>query len=252
MQYTTRQKELGHEVAGALLDYFSTHDMGGCALAYSGGLDSSVLALLSGKGSRAYTVGSADSKDLRNTNTGRELLGIETVNIPVEKLDLEGYVANLREIDPKLSRRDIGFEMVLAIVLDHIEEETLITGQGADELFYGYHRMAEDPSMTNDWHMNKLIKETFPREKAIADFFGKRLVTPYLDSGVDQILQYVEREVHFAGDVNKVILRCAALELGLPESLVSVKKTAAQYGSGIMKTLRSTPAWSELPESSHE
>lgn len=248
MQFTPPQEELGQAVAEALKKYFASHDVSGCALAYSGGLDSTVLAFLSGEKVKKYTAGSVNSKDIKNTEAGRNAIGFETLNIETEDLDLERYISILKEVDPNISRRDIGFEMVLAIVLDKIEEDILITGQGADELFYGYHRLAEDPSLTNEWHMNKLIKDTFPREKAIADFFGKKLVTPYLDSGIDEILQSVKRDEHFSGQTNKVILRFAALKLGIPEEIVLVKKTAAQYGSGIMKRLKSLPSWSELPE----
>lgn len=249
MQFSPRQKELGHEVAEALRDYFTKHDLSGSALAYSGGLDSTVLAYLSGMKVRGYSVGTSNSRDAGNIEEGRKILGIDLVRIHADEIDLDRYISILKEVDPSISRRDIGFEMVLAIVLDNIEEGTLITGQGADELFYGYHRLAEDASLTNEWHMNKLIKETFPREKAIADFFGKRLTTPYLDSGIDRILLPAGRNDHFAGEVNKAILRCAALELGLPEELAKVKKTAAQYGSGIMKRLKPLPSWKELPES---
>lgn len=249
MQFTPRQKELGQEVAEAFRDYFSTRDVSGFALAYSGGLDSTVLAYLSGSKVRGYTVGTENSRDSRNVDAARNILGIDLVRISADDIELDRYISILREVDPNISKRDIGFEMVLAIVLDNIEENTLITGQGADELFYGYHRLAEDASLTNEWHMNKLIKETFPREKAIADFFGKKLVTPYLDSGIDQILHPVGRDDHFSGEVNKAILRCAALEFGLPEELVNVKKTAAQYGSGIMKRLKALPSWNDLPES---
>lgn len=250
MQFTPRQRELAKEVAEALRTYFSTHDVSGFSLAYSGGLDSTVLAHLSGSKVRGYSVGTANSRDMGNIEAGRKSIGIGIVRIPADDIDLDRYVSLLKEIDPDISRRDIGFEMVLAIVLDNIEEDSLITGQGADELFYGYHRLAGDATLTNEWHMDKLMKETLPREKAIADYFGKKLATPYLDSGIDRILHPVGRDDHFSGEVNKAILRCAALELGLPEELAGVKKTAAQYGSGIMKRLKAMPSWKELPGSS--
>lgn len=252
MEFTTRQKELGRDVAHALRTYFSEHDVSGYFLAYSGGLDSTILAFL-GKGKvKAYTVGSANSRDIRNTKVGHSVIGIQTVEIPTEVLDLEKYISILREIDPSISRRDIGYEMVLAIILDNIPGDFLITGQGADELFYGYHRLAEDPELSNQWHINKLIRQTLPRENAIADFFGKKLVTPYLDSGIGQILEKASRDDHFSGETNKAILRFAGLELGVPEPLLEVRKTAAQYGSGIMKKLKSSPSWEKLPESSPE
>lgn len=252
MPFTDRQRELGHLVAEALGEYFSKHDVSGYSIGYSGGLDSTVLAYLGRKKLKAYTVGSSSARDVKNTEAGLRLMGIGAVRIPIEDLDLEKYISVLAEIDPRISKRDIGYEMVLAILLDHIEEERLVTGQGADELFYGYHRFAEDRELSNEWHLNKLIRETLPREKAIAEYFGKKLITPYLDSSIGQILETVERDEHFSGSVNKAILRHAALELGVPGALADVKKTAAQYGSGIMKKLKTSSSWNKLPESTQE
>lgn len=250
VQYSSRQIELGKEVAESLKTYFSEHEPGEYSLAYSGGLDSSILAFLSGNRAHHFTVGSKDSKDFRNTKTGKEVLGIHTQEIHVEDIDLSKYILLLREIDPKINRRDIGYELVLAVLLDNVPDNSLMTGQGADELFYGYHRLKENPELSNEWHINKLIRETLPREKAIADYFGKNLVTPYLDSGIEQVLHSVTRDEHFSGETNKAILRCAAAYLGVPENLFTVRKTAAQYGSGIMKKLKASSLWSSLPESS--
>ena len=38
--------------------------------------------------------------------------------------------------------------------------------------------------------------------------------------------------------MRKVALRFIAQELGLPEDISSMKKTAAQYGSGVMKVMK--------------
>ncbi len=244
--------ELGRLVGDSLRNYFTEHDVTGYYIAYSGGLDSSLLAYLGNHSLHGITVGSENSKDFRNMEKGTKVLGISPELIHIEDLDLGKYISFLREIDPVITRRDIGYELVLAIVLDHTQGDHLITGQGADELFYGYHRLAERPEDTNEWHINKLIRETLPREKAMADYFGKKLVTPYLDSGVGQILANVSRDEHFSGDTNKAILRSAALYLGMPESLVEVRKTAAQYGSGVMKLLKSSPLWKDLPEANPE
>ena len=248
MQFSARQKELGRLVGDALRNYFSEHDVSGYSIAYSGGLDSSLLAYLGDHRLHGLTVVSENSRDFRNMESGAKVLGIQPELIHIDDLDLEKYITILREIDPALTRRDIGYELVLAIVLDHTTGGHLITGQGADELFYGYRRLAERPEETNEWHINKLIRETLPREKVMAEYFGKKLVTPYLDSGIGQILSSVPRDEHFSGDTNKAILRSAALHVGMQESLVEVKKTAAQYGSGVMKKLRSSPYWKDLPE----
>lgn len=234
-------------MAEALRAFFSSLDREDYAIAYSGGLDSTILLSLCSKWAIPYTLGSEGSRDFTNSGANSGLLGSHPVRIEVESLDLGRYVDIIRSIDPEITKRDIGYEAVLAVLLDQIPEKNIITGQGADELFYGYRKLFDDPGMSNRQHLDKLANETLPRETALASHFGKKLVTPYLDSGIAEIIADVTRDDHFSGEYNKAILRSAGLELGLPESIITVRKTAAQYGSGILKKLKAGEYWQDLP-----
>ena len=246
MEFSDRQKELGSIVLNALRQHISALESRGLAISYSGGLDSTVLlALLEGK-AKPYTLGSADSRDLENSSKGSEATGVSVERIDLDSIDIEEYLSLLREIDPEIRKQDMGYELVLAVILDSIPEERIVTGQGADELFYGYHRFIDEPELTNSGHMEKLFSKTLPRERALAEHFGKTLVTPYLDPTILEAMEGTTREDHFSGDFNKAIVRYIGLEAGLPESIVYVKKKAAQYGSGMMKKLRENSIWSTL------
>ena len=243
MQFTSRQAELGELVLDKLTHFFSDNDLSDCALSYSGGLDSTILLALSPKSVRPYTLGDSGSRDYANSILGSDALDFKVTHFDLSRLDIDKYLSIIKEIDPDISRADIGYELVLAVILDLVPESRIMTGQGADELFYGYHRFIEDPEMSNEWHLRKLENETLRREKAIADHFGKQLVTPYLDAGLVGILSEVSRDDHFAEGYNKAILRYTGIKIGLPESVYTVRKTAAQYGSGMMKKLRTTSQW---------
>ena len=235
------------EVLKALREFFASKDLDGSAMAYSGGLDSSVLLALCPKSVIPYTLGDQGSRDFFNSMDGAMKLGFRPVSIPLSSVDLVKYVELVRSIDPGIRKKDLGYEVVLAILLDHVREDKVVTGQGADEIFYGYSIFRENPNMDNSLHMNKLYRETLPREQAIAEHYGKKLITPYLSSRIAEIMAGMGREANFAGECNKAILRSAAILAGIPQDIVERRKTAAQYGSGLMKKLKSLPLWSTLP-----
>ena len=208
------------------------------AVAFSGGLDSSVILALCPENFSAYVAGASDSGDVNSAIRASQLLGRNCREIIASRDDVVGYARTVMEIDPEIDLRDLGFETVLATVLDRTDEKTLITGQGADELFYGYSRFISDPGMTNKDSLEKLYKITLPRETRIASYFGKRLICPYLESGISEIPGISMRKNNISGTENKLILRQVASLQKIPSEIVTKKKRAAQYGSGFMKILK--------------
>lgn len=248
MIFTDQQQALGRKVLEALEGFFRSHDLEKASMAYSGGLDSSVLLALGPRTVVPYTLGDEGSRDYSNSSEGSSKLGFKAVSVPLALVDLDKYVEIVRAIDPGIRKKDLGYEVVLAILLDNMREDEVITGQGADEIFYGYGIFRENTRMDNSLHMKKLYGETLPREAAIAEYFGKKLITPYLSSGIQGIMEKVERETNFTGECNKAVLRSAAILAGMPLDIAARKKTAAQYGSGLMKKIRSTPIWKTFPQ----
>ena len=248
MIFSELQQDLGRKVLEALSDFYLAHDLGKASMAYSGGLDSSILLALSPKTVIPYTLGDEISKDHSNSSDGAQKLGFRVVSIPLNSVALESYVETVRRIDPGIRKKDIGYEVVLAILLDTIEEDELITGQGADEIFYGYNIFREHPDLDNSSHMKKLFEETLPREKALAENYGKKLITPYLSAEILKIMENIGRDTNFSGVANKAILRSAAVQAGIPDEMAERKKTAAQYGSGLMKKLKMLPVWNTFPQ----
>ncbi len=207
------------------------------ALAFSGGLDSTVLMVASGKTLVPYTAGFPESKDILNSRQTADILKFKMNEIQLNLESLRKYRDVVMELDPRTTLSEIGYEIVLSAVLDRTSEKTVVTGQGADEIFYGYRRFLDDSELMNSGHLEKLYVRTLPREKKIAAYYGKKLVTPYLDKQVTDLVSPFDRNAHIIGNRNKVILREVARCLGIPELITERPKKAAQFGSGVSKAL---------------
>jgi asparagine synthase (glutamine-hydrolysing) len=208
-----------------------------CAIAYSGGLDSSLLLALSNYRYIPYTLGFSDSRDIENVDKNSMILKIHVKKIILDDIDIKSYIEQLLEIDPKITRMEMGYELVLFILMDFIPEKFVVTGQGADELFYGYRRFIDNPRLKNDTYLNRLFNVTLPREKKMAEYYDKELITPYLSPGILKMRHSITRDINIQENRNKLILREVASRISLPEEIYNRPKSAAQYGSGINKYL---------------
>lgn len=209
----------------------------GAALAFSGGLDSSLLLHASDLSLIPYTVHHGISQDYVNSSKASELLGVHVNFISCSDDEVRKAAEEVRSMDNSISFSDLGYEVVLMLIIKNVNEKIIVTGQGADELFYGYSKYL-DGKLENLEDMEKLTSKTVPREKKMATIYGKTLVTPYLSTRIFEICGALNRDDFIKGGINKIPLREAAKKAGLPEEIYSVRKKAAQYGSGVQKVLR--------------
>jgi len=208
------------------------------ALAFSGGLDSGILAyLMRDCNVKLYTVGVEGSRDVENAEEASNLLGLELQIIEINEYDILEGILFLKRIDPSISALEVSFELPLYFVCSYADERDIYTGQGSDELFGGYSKYLENPNlMVEDF--NRLMAKTKPREMKIATLLGKELHTPYLDKRIIEFASNLPRELKIKNRVRKYILREAARYLGVPNEIVKREKKAAQYGSGIWKIMK--------------
>lgn len=207
------------------------------AIAFSGGIDSTLLMHLSNHNLHAYTVGIKGSMDIDNAVYVSGNLGFDIKKVEInEEIVLEA-LKSLKKLDPSITKVEAGYESVLYISLLNAEEQKVITGQGSDELFYGYRKYI-DGIESNSEDIKKLQNRTLPRETKIAAFLGKELVTPYLSPCVMDLSARLRREDCIFNGINKMVVRKAAVMSGLPEEIAFRPKKAAQYGSGIQKIIR--------------
>ena len=208
---------------------------------FSGGLDSSFVALLASKYSDVvlYTAGAEGSPDLEWARKAADKLG----------LPLREYVFDLDDVREAVPRVVFAIEepnpMNLAIGLPlyfatktarNDGTKVLLSGQGADELFGGYAKYLEMPELM-ELDLRELSERNLARDDKIAMLNSVEGRFPFLGLPVVSAALNIPVELKIENGLRKAVLRKAAVKAGLPEELAMREKKAAQYGSHSQKLL---------------
>jgi asparagine synthase (glutamine-hydrolysing) len=223
---------------------------------FSGGLDSSYLALLLKEISenvplkiKLYAVGVEGSKDVEAAIYASKFLNMDLeICTLTEEMIREALPSVVNAIgDDNLMKVGVGLTTYFAtkmVAKDNIN--VAISGQGADELFGGYKRYLE--SFVNDT-LNYDIREdisnmyhvNLERDDACAMLNSVEIRLPFLDKKLVELALNIpdnKKIVSMHDDMRKSILRKLAFEEGLDYEIAYRPKKAAQYGTGIDKVLR--------------
>jgi len=208
------------------------------AVAYSGGLDSSVVVALAKElaGVRGYTCAVPGSFDDKHVPEAARLDGIETATIHLADADLVKYIVRSAGVLGTVSPVPIAYTIPVLCALDGCRERLLLVGSGADELFGGYAKYQghSDPEASMSSDLVKTLAEA-QLLQVEAGRLGKRIGFPFTDEAVIMAALSipVERKVDVSG--RKLVLRDIG-KLLAPHSADKPKK-AAQYSSGVMKEM---------------
>ena len=214
------------------------------AVAFSGGLDSGIVAAITKEYARSvklYTAGVQDAYDVLESRDVAAKLGIEWEHILISESDLEDCIKDMIGVTGTVNPITLSFEIPLYYVSKTVKEKFIIGGQGADELFAGYSKyvgLPEDEFRDlREADMARLFNETLGHERMVSEHFGKTVLYPYLDKEVMDVVGKIDMADLIPGDVRKENLRKVAENIGQPE-VAAKKKKAAQYGSGAMNLFR--------------
>jgi asparagine synthase (glutamine-hydrolysing) len=83
-----------------------------------------------------------------------------------------------------------------------------------------------------------MYKRDLLRDYPIARALSCEIRTPFLDEDVIRLAMSMPSSLKISETEKKIILRKAAIFLGLPKRFAMRKKRAAQYGSGFDRELR--------------
>jgi len=221
-------------------------------IAFSGGVDSTVLAVICSKleyDITLLTIGFEDSHDILFSKKINEFL----------KLPHKIYTIALdefEEISPKINQKiktdnlswnenSIAFYFV-AKLANKLGIKNVITANGIDELFCGYNAY-RDAIKQGEQYVMELMEKKLENEKnmmiAVNDVtseFNVKLIQPFLD---DDFISFAKKiplseKITDPDDLlRKHIVRRLALDIGVPEESATKRKKALQYGTQIHKSL---------------
>lgn len=210
----------------------------------SGGLDSSIITALSQKYSdniHYFILGSKSGDDAKMANLMIDRFNLKNITrIPLPKKDelkrlIHEVVYYTESYNPSIISNGLA-TYLLSKEAKNQEIKVVLSGEGADELFGGYHYNLN----TNQWKLKQesLIKDMHFTELRRLDLSSMahsiEVRCPFLDQQVREFAENLKIEDVFQSKINKVLLRKTFAHM-LPSEISFRKKTSLDVGSGIRK-----------------
>jgi asparagine synthase (glutamine-hydrolysing) len=216
------------------------------AVAFSGGLDSSVVARCATRHARvvACTAFAAGAGDAVRARGGAGALGIDLV---AKELTRSTVAKELESIDlpfePTLMDRSLWcLYSTVSKSASEAGAKVLLLGQMADELFGGYAKYAETLKSQGEAAAKKMMEADANEYAARGRIRDVSACKPWAEARFPfearQIVEFADAlpmDFKVRDDERKAVLRRAAVVLGVPEEVAAAPKKAAQYSSGVQK-----------------
>jgi len=208
----------------------------------SGGLDTSILALLASKHNpdlKAFTVAFGESPDLEYSKKIARQLNLEHRILALTEKNL---IANIRptieilhSFDPMEIRNSVAIYSGLKFAKKYTS--SIMTGDGADELFFGYSYLKKMNEEELRRYSSRLYKVMHFSSMNLGMELGIQVRAPYLSKDIKDFAIGLDPQLKIRGGIGKWILR-KAYENDLAEEFIWRKKAPIEYGSGTAKLRR--------------
>lgn len=222
------------------------------AVSFSGGVDSSLIAVMASKFAKvlavsAYVSGSHDADVAKHA---AKELGLDWMEVSISEKEIKSRIESVQNITEVSSSIDISIAMGLMLSAQKASKEgydVVLVGQLADEIFGGYRRYLKQYCSEGTKNVQRAMEYdvlnahsmNFDRdEKATSQFVD--LYLPYANAELARIGLSISPELKFdcKKGGRKIILRQAAKKFGIPPSIAERPKKALQYSSGIHRIVK--------------
>ena len=225
------------------------------SVAFSGGLDSALTALLAKKANcnlEAVSVGLPGSQELSNVEQFAQELDLP-ITIQTFGFDsLEEYVRRVVWLieEPNLMKVSVAVPLHwAAMVAAKRGCRVMLCGQGSDELYGGYYKYARTldgkgrRALVAELYRSVLdsAQVNYERDDQATAPFGVELRTAFADLDVIEFSLSIPSQfkVKAGNDLTrKWVLRSVAKEEDLPEDMIWRRKKAIQHGTGVENAIR--------------
>ncbi|MEO9296045.1 MAG: asparagine synthase C-terminal domain-containing protein [Nitrososphaera sp.] len=242
--------DLKDALYGAVLRHVPEKDV---AVAFSGGVDSCVLAKICqdvGKQVTLVTVGFEGSHDIDFSKKIAGLVGEMRRHIAVVLKEEASFAHDLAYVRQKIGCSNTSHienciaYFYIARAAAKAGLQTVLSANGCDELFCGYNGYRQvysgGPAAIAEFMEEKIANELVLVQEisAVAGEFGVQVKQPFLSRELIEFAKTIPLDQKIRGPddlVRKHILREAALLIGVPKESATKPKKALQYGSLIHK-----------------
>ncbi len=216
------------------------------ALLFSGGVDSSTIAIImKNKGIHftCYSVGLKGSPDIEYAKRIARDYNLKVRIKELKEEEIRNAIEKVKKIIMTDNKVEIAIATVSYFALNMIKEKNVFTGLGSEDIFAGYQRylnaLKEKKDINEEcWNGLKTTYERdLIRESRLAKFFGIKARTPFMDKEVIINAMRISPELKIKDGLKKWILRRTSEDLGLKKEYAERPKKAAQYGSRINKVV---------------
>ncbi|MCJ7721438.1 asparagine synthetase B [Candidatus Bathyarchaeota archaeon] len=230
-------------------------DINEVAVAFSGGLDSSVVAALAenvGLNVQLVSVGLEDQPEVMFTEQAAKALDLPIHLQTYTTSELEETFAKvlwlIEEPNPINACIAVPFYW-LAETAAKLGQPVLLAGQGADELFGGYQRYLTEYEKSGAkaveqkmfYDVKNAYRQNFQRDNQVCSYHSVELRMPFIDRDVvDFALRLPLRlKINSVEDrLRKRVLRRVANNLEIPSFMADKPKKAVQYTTGVTKAFQ--------------
>ena len=218
---------------------------------FSGGIDSTFIALILKKLNISFTCYSAGLKevglkDAQDLEWAKRVAKELDLNLNIKEISLKEVPEYLKTILPLIEDNNVvkaGVALPFYLAGEQAKKDgvkILFSGLGSEEIFAGYERHKKSLKINEEClsGLRKIYERDLYRDDVITMIHTIELRLPFLDKKLVEYALSIPESLKLNDERNKIILRVIAKKLGLNEEFAERKKKAAQYGSNFDKAIQ--------------